>query len=311
MNPYRGKHVSSDPWPIASQSSGRGRHQVRNRRHRFWSFLVLFLVLVILIWPFVNAALFLSTDRVLLRAEDLPADANHMHVVFLSDIHYGFWFSDSRLNNLVNQINSLKPDIVIFGGDYGTDSLTALEFFRKLPNIHARYAVYGVIGEADRGDTDYELEHLTDTMRNAGVIPLINEVAEVRMGGGSVYVAGVDDYTRGTPEIRAVASRVSSSDYVILVSHNPLVIPNAHLATDASGRLGWFDLGLFGHTHGGQLRFFSDLVGLTEDIPARYHSGWTTENRADLLVSNGVGTSVVPARFLCPAQIHLIELTVD
>ena len=79
---------------------------------------------------------------------------------------------------------------------------------------------------------------------------------------------------------------------------------------DSSGNLSWFDLGLFGHTHGGQMKFFSGLLGIAEDVPDRYLSGWFTENRVDLLVSRGIGTSVFPARLLCPPQIHLIEVTV-
>ena len=310
MPPYQGKHSSAQSWAIASSASGRGRHQVKNRRRRRWIIVLLVLILLIVIYPFAEAR-FLTTDKRVMKADDLPTDANHLHVVFVSDIHYGFWFSDGNLNNLVNSINGLKPDIVIFGGDYGANHSSALQFFRKLPKIHARYAVYGVLGETDRGETDYETENLTDTMRNAGVIPLVNDVATVRVGASSIWVAGVDDSTLGSPNVRSVASRVSSQDFVILASHNPSIIPDAHLATDSSGRIGWFDLGLFGHTHGGQMMFFSDLLGFTEDIPARYHSGWLTENRADLCISRGVGTSVVPARLFCPAQIHLIELTVN
>ena len=310
MNTYRGKHVSSQPWPIASGASGRGRHQMKNRRRRRIVLIVIIILLVFLVYPFLEARIW-RTERVVRRAEDLPADANHLNVVFLSDIHYGFWFSNTDINNLVNTVNSLKPDIVLFGGGYGTDNRTAVRFFQNLSNIHARYAVYGVIGDTDRGETDYELEHLTDTMRKAGVIPLINETVPVRMGSSTIYIAGVDDAVQGKPDLAAVSSRVSSSDYVILLSHSPAVLPNAHLATDASGRIGWFDLGLFGHTHGGQIRLFNNIFGFGDDVPDRYLSGWLTENRADLLISNGVGTSKIPIRFLCPPQIHLIELTVN
>ena len=310
MNAYRGKHVSSQPWAIASGASGRGRHQIKNKRRRRGVIFLIILLVILLACPFVEARL-LFTDRVILRSENLPIEANHMHIVFVTDIHYGFFFSDSRLNSLVNHINSLKPDIVIFGGDYGADYASSVRFFQKLPAIHARYAILGVLGDTDRGETDYETEHLTDIMRNAGVVPLINSVSQVRIGTSSVYVAGVDDVTLGKPDLKAVSSRVSSDDYVILVSHNPAVVPDAHLATDSSGRLGWFDLGLFGHTHGGQMMFFSDLLGLTEDIPDRYRGGWLMENRADLLVSRGVGTKTIPARLLCSPQVHLIELTVN
>ena len=54
---------------------------------------------------------------------------------------------------------------------------------------------------------------------------------------------------------------------------------------------------------------FESLRRFADDVPDRYLSGWFTENRVDLLVSHGVGTSVFPARLFCPPQIHLIEVT--
>ena len=89
------------------------------------------------------------------------------------------------------------------------------------------------------------------------------------------------------------------------------MIPDAQSVADQDGRLGWFDLGLFGHTHGGQLGPLSDLLGLAEDIPSRYQKGWLTENRVNLLISRGIGTSKIPARIFCTPQIHDIDITLD
>ena len=111
------------------------------------------------------------------------------------------------------------------------------------------------------------------------------------------------------PDLKTVSSQVSARDYVILLCHNPSIIADAQQTRNADGDLNWFDLGLFGHTHGGQMQFFSGLLGIADDVSDRYLSGWFTENRVDLLVSHGVGTSVFPARLFCPPQIHLIEVT--
>jgi len=57
--------------------------------------------------------------------------------------------------------------------------------------------------------------------------------------------------------------------------------------------------------------FFSSMLDIADDVPERYRSGYRKENRSDLLISNGVGTSILPARLLIPAQIHCIELVVN
>ena len=310
MNDYRGKHVSSAPW-VSSSSSYRGRHRVRNRRHRKWIIGVVVLFVLMLAWPLVEARM-LGTERIQLKADQLPAEANNLRIVYLSDIHYGFWFSDGDLNRLISRINGLRPDLVLFGGDYATDHQTAVQFFEKLRSgekIRSRYGVFGVVGETDRGESDFDLAELTETMSNADVEPLVNRAVPVHIGAAKIYIAGLDDVTAGKPDLKAVSRSVNAADYVIFLSHNPSVIPEAQLAKDSSGNLGWFDLGLFGHTHGGQMLFFSSLLGIADDIPERYKGGWLKENRVDLLVSRGVGTSVFPGRLFCFPQIHYIEVS--
>ncbi len=310
MNTYRGKHVSSDPWK-SSHSFRRGRHQVRNRHHRRWLIFAVILAAAFFFYPFIEARL-IQVDRQKLKADDLPVEANNLRIVYLSDIHYGFWFSDGDLGRLISKINNLRPDLVLFGGDYATDNETAVKFFHALQQqdtLHSRYGIYGVIGETDRGDSDYSRDRLTEAMANAGVTPLVNKALPVNIGKRQIFIAGVDDALTGTPDLKSVAKSVSSKDYVIFLSHNPTVIPDAQLATDKNGNLGWFDLGLFGHTHGGQMLFFSSLLGFDEDVPDRYRGGWLKENRVDLLVSRGVGTSVWPGRLFCYPQIHYIEVT--
>ena len=272
--------------------------------------LILLALLVMIVYPFVEAR-YLTVEKVVLKSDDLPANANHLRIVFLSDIHWGFWYSDSNLRGLVTKINSLRPDLVIFGGDYATDHESALQFFRRLQDmrIHARYGIYGVPGETDRGEDDQDRTLLSEAMSNGGVTPLFNRVEYVTIGSGRVCIAGVDDALAGKPDLQSVADSVSSKDYVILVAHNPSLITEIQQTRDSSGNLSWFDLGLFGHTHGGQMFFFSGLLGIADDVPDRYTSGWFNENRVDLLVSRGVGTSVFPARLFCPPQIHLIEVT--
>lgn len=310
MNDYRGKHVSSAPW-ATSPSSYRGRHRIRNRKSRRWMIALAVLIVIILVWPLVEAKM-LTTEKVQLKADQLPAEANNLRIVYLSDIHYGFWFSDGDLNRLISRINGLRPDLVLFGGDYATDHQGAVLFFQKLregEKIRSRYGTFGVVGETDRGESDFDLTELTEAMANADVEPLVNRSVPVHIGAARIYVAGLDDVTVGHPDLKAVSRSVSASDYVIFLSHNPSVVPDAQLSKDSSGNLGWFDLGLFGHTHGGQMLFFSSLLGISDDIPERYKGGWLKENRVDLLVSRGVGTSVFPGRLFCLPQIHYIEVS--
>ena len=310
MNAYRGKHVSSASRRSAP-SFRRGRHQVRNRHRRRWLIFVIVLILLLFCYPLLEARL-LQTETKTIQCDDFPVEANNLRVVYLSDIHYGFWFSDADLNRLIGRINSLRPDLLLMGGDYAVDNETAVKFFHALQKqgtIHSRYGIYGVIGEADRGETDADCHLLTEAMTNAGVVPLVNKVATVNIANRQIFIAGLDDKLTGKPDIKSIAKSGNARDYVILLSHNPSVIPEAQLAEDSSGNLGWFDLGLFGHTHADQMAFFSSALNIAEDVPDRYRRGWLKENRVDLLISPGVGTSVFPGRLFCFPTIHCITIT--
>ena len=283
----------------------RGRH-VR-KLHRWGHFLlrlVLGLVLLfVVVYPFAEAR-FLQVETTVLESSDLSANVGQLRIVYLSDVHEGFFWRHSRTVDLVRKVNSLNGDLVLLGGDYATDTAGAIDYVNNLPTLHATYGVFAVLGEDDLTDAEARQTLLT-AMKNHHVTPLVNEVRSVRIGTQDVYLAGVDDATNGKPEIQEVAGSVAAEDYVIFLAHNPSVIPEALRATDRQGKINWFDLGLYGHTHGGQLAVGGSLLHISE-VESRYQRGWSVTNRIQMLVSQGVGTSVLPIRIGCPPQVHVV-----
>lgn len=273
---------------------------------KFFRFCILLVVLLILAWPFIEPFM-LETESKSITAEDLPSSIGQLRIVYASDIHKGGLFGDGRVADLVSHINACNPDIVLLGGDYAGDSAGAIEFFQSLPRIHSRYGVYAVLGNHDRTVPESNLTTLRASMQAAGVTPLVNAVHRVRVGVSDIYIAGVDDLDNGRPNLAGVASQVSAADYVIFLSHNPAIIPNALRMQDKNGSTGWYDLGLFGHTHGGQVALIGPLLK-DDGVPDEYTQGWFKQNRIDMLVSRGVGTSGLPVRLFCTPQLHLITV---
>lgn len=288
----------------------RYRHRMPQRRRfsakRF--FLCLFL-LALLIYPFVEPTM-LRTDEKTVYVNDLPANLKNLKIAFVSDFHKCVWFPQSAVNNVINAVNGLGADIVILGGDYANDSDGAIEFFETAPALHARLGAFAIVGNNDRTEPESNLGRLKSAMKSYGCTPLVNETARVKLGQTYVYIVGVDDYYNGFPDVSGVAEQVRTEDFVIFAGHTPDLLPSMLLARGADGGNHWFDLALFGHTHGGQVSFFgiTPFTNLRTDIGSRYMTGWLEENRAAMLVSNGVGTSRFPVRLLAPPQIHLITL---
>lgn len=284
----------------------RPRHQSRRGCSCLGRLLTFLVLLVILIYPFAEPFM-LETETVSLTSADLPKDVGQLRIVYLSDIHEGPYFSHDRVKQLASRINALNADLVLLGGDYAVDSDGAIAFFEQLPSLHSRYGVYAVVGNHDRTVPESNLALLKAAMVRANVTPLVNSVEGVRIGASTIYLAGIDDVNNGWPDINGVAAQVRQGDYVIFLSHSPEVVPDALKASDVNGKHNWFDLGLYGHTHGGQIALVGHWLGISK-VEDRYEQGWIKENRIDMLISRGVGTSVLPIRVARRPQIHLITI---
>ncbi len=281
----------------------------QRRRSGLRRAILIVIVLLIFAYPFFEA-FHLNVEEHTTSIQNLPSNLKNLKVVFLSDIHQNRWDSQQRTDRIIKIVNGLSADLVLLGGDYAMDAESAIRFFETLPLIQARLGVYGILGNNDRSESITELRDLTQAMFAAGVTPLVNEVVRIKVGQAELCLAGVDDINEGHPDVAGVAAQVRADDFVIFIGHSPDLLPDAVKAVDMDGKTHWFDLALFGHTHGGQITLFGKPLLAMFDPKSyfRYLSGWMTENRANILVSNGVGTVVVPMRLFAPAQIHLIRL---
>ncbi len=289
-----------------------GKHARHRHLRQALRILAVLLVVACLIYPFWEPYR-LHVHRVDMESANLSRDVGQLRIVYLSDIHEDSfpYFTQSRTEALISRVNSLHADLVLLGGDYtnGTDGAT--DFFNRIrygKHFQSVYGCFGVLGEHDRDLDDESTTALRAAMVAAGITPLINDSYQLRIGSSTVSIAGVDDVNSGWPDLKSTAAKIHADDFAIVMCHNPQIIPDLSQSTDADGRRNWYDLGLFGHTHGGQLPFLGGLLHLTDDIRPEYHSGIRIENRAPMIVSNGIGTVSIPARLFRMPEILLITV---
>lgn len=233
-------------------------------------------------------------------SERLPAAFDGLTIAYLSDIHYGPYFSSERVQALIQKVNALGADIIALGGDYGKDSLGALEFFQMMPEFKAKLCTVAVMGNHDRTVPDSRMHDIMAAMQNAGVTPLVNDALYIKKGGETLALAAPDDFYNGFPSMSAVRESVRDADYVVFLPHSPDFLANIDDF--------FFDLALCGHTHGGQITLFGHALHSPCLSGDRYLTGWKKEKGADILISNGVGTSFLPVRLGARPQYHLITL---
>ena len=260
----------------------------------------------ILLYPLYLAAQ-LDTVKETYASPLLPEAFDGLQIAFVSDIHYGSLFKEERVRKLVKQVNALGADIVILGGDYAENSEGAIAFFDLHPGFKAKIAVLGTVGNHDRTLPESNFPKLLKRMAKEKVIPVVNDVWTLEIDDKALAFASTDDFFNGYPDFAGVAALCGKADFTIFFPHNPDSLPETY----DIGKRSFYQLALCGHTHGGQVAIRGHAIKSSSNYGDRFLSGWYRENGADILVSNGVGTSGLPVRLGARAQIHLITLKTE
>lgn len=161
---------------------------------------------------------------------------------------------------------------------------------------------YYVTGNHEAWIGAFNLKEFETKLTDFGVTVLHNESIMLERGGEYIYLAGIDDPDCGG-DYRKNLENVSDSDcFTVLLSHRPELF-------EEYVKNG-FDLVLSGHAHGGQFRLplIGGLLAPNQGWFPKYDSGIYSEGSTNMVVSRGIGNSVVPVRINNPSELIIIEL---
>lgn len=238
---------------------------------------------------------FFSDPRlVCLKIGGAPEQMRGLRALFVSDVHLRRQVDDDALNRLIDQMNGARADLLLLGGDYAETPDQCARFFAALKRLKFPLGAYGVCGNNDYCCAST----LRNTMADAGVYLLLNEVRALDLPGGRLSLGGCDDHKYGFPRTEYLFPQ--DAGYRLLLSHFP-VRPDCRC-----------ELMLSGHTHAGQCNFLG-LTPYSLGFEHRYRllsvRGWGRAGEMDYLVGNGVGMSRVPLRLGAQPQIYLLEFS--
>jgi len=236
-----------------------------------------------------------------IMTENWPEGQPAISLLLVSDVHVaGPDMPPSRLAEIIEQMNGLNPDIVAFAGDFVSDKrvatsrYSAADALAPLKHLQASQGVYAVLGNHDHWrDTDAISEALTAN----GVIILTNAALQV----GPLALGGMDDEFTDRADVPAVLAQMQSlSGLPVYLSHSPDIVPELPEAES---------LTLAGHTHCGQIVL--PLVGAIATMSQygdRFACGKTVEGQKTIIVSAGLGTSILPLRLGAEPDMWLITI---
>ena len=247
---------------------------------------VIILFTVLFVWTF-----FIEPNLLVVKHYKIAALKN-IRIVFVSDFHISK-YGRKRLERVVRLINKQNPDIVLSGGDFikghdGKHTLSIEEQAAVLKEIKAPFIT--VLGNHDGW---YDKERVISALKGIGAKVLLNSSVK----SGNLYIAGVEDIQTGVPDINKALE--GTKDLRIILTHSPDIYYDVR--EDVT-------LILAGHTHGGQVSF--PLFGAPA-VPSRYGSKFARrmikETRNLMIITKGIGTSILPVRFCAVPEIVVIN----
>ena len=250
----------------------------------------------------------LQVSNYIVTSDSLPNEFNNYKIVQISDFHNTK--SKKIHNSILKEIKNIKPNIIVITGDLvdanKTDINTAINFIKDIKDIAPIYYV--------TGNHEAHIENFTklkDELVSNNVIILDSKVEVIKNNGDMINLVGLDDPSFNSDPYREDETVIKdelkmltydNSKFTILLSHRPELI-DTYAAEN-------FNLVLSGHAHGGQIRipFLGGLIAPNQGFFPKYTSGQIKKNQTTMIISRGIGNSIIPFRINNRPELVVITL---
>ncbi|MGO5080754.1 metallophosphoesterase [Oscillospiraceae bacterium LCP25S3_E4] len=270
------------------------------------------LLLILIIWTvWCNSALMISKSTI--SSSHIPSAFNGFRIAQVSDLHNAVFGKDNA--ELLQALSECEPNIIVITGDLvdaeHTDIDIALDFAKGATQIASTYYVTG-----NHEASLPQYDELKTGLESMGVVVLEDASMQLEYKDEVITLIGLSDprFTIKGDMFGEVPAMVDTKlrgligdkdNYTILLSHRPELF-------EAYVNCG-VDLVFSGHAHGGQFRlpFIGGLVAPNQGLFPQYDAGIYTKGDTNMIVSRGLGNSIIPIRFNNRPEIVLLELIAE
>ncbi len=255
----------------------------------------------------------LMTNAVAISSSRIPAAFSGFRIAQVSDLHNAEFGKNNA--ELLKLLSESRPDIIVITGDLidanHTDVGIALGFAQESVRIAPTYYV---TGNHEAASPQYDT--LKAGLEEEGVIVLEDEAISLERGGETISLIGLadPDFTVkgemfGEAPVMVSAKLKNLNDgegkYTIMLSHRSELF-------ETYVNCG-IDLVFAGHAHGGQFRlpFIGGVIAPNQGLFPKYDAGLYTDGGTNMVVSRGIGNSIIPLRFNNRPEIVLVELNAE
>lgn len=240
-------------------------------------------------------------------------------VALISDIHGGSNdVTEEKLHEVVAEANKANVDAIFLLGDYVSrrpDDHSQLKMepanvIDGLMGLRSKFGVFVVLGNHDKAHGE---EALLKEFKRTGYTILNGEIAEIKLANNQkLRVMGLLDHTNigiwknFSDNAKKVISPTDGTGDLIVLQHSPDALPaiTGDLLISPDTKVIFF-----GHTHGGQI--WLPVIGppvVPSMFGQKYASGHVKTAGIDTFTTTGIGTSILPFRFLVPPEIAVVTI---
>ncbi|MGL5068150.1 MAG: metallophosphoesterase [Sarcina sp.] len=246
----------------------------------------------------------ITVNNIEVKNNKVPNRFNDYKILQISDLHNKEFGKGQK--NILNKIKKVQPDIIVVTGDIidsGKEE-NAMELMREINKIAP---VYFVSGNHEAWGGSYNV--LKVDLKEIGITVLDNEKIEIIKGNDSIELLGLLDNSFINPEnkeeytTKQLNNLIEENDELkILLSHRPELF-DTYAKSDV-------DLVFSGHAHGGQFRipFVGGVVAPDQGLFPKYPEGIYIQNDTSMVVSRGLGNSIIPVRIFNRPEIVVVTL---
>lgn len=229
-----------------------------------------------------------------------------MKIVQISDLHFEEFNESFFTEHVIDVVNGLKPDVVLYTGDFVSYGPFPITYARSriAPCAEILARTQCPLRFASLGNHDYVVgwEQVKDGLESHGIPTLVNQAIPLERGGKRLWIVGLGSASASAshPETAIPKSVLRDREPIVLMSHEPDVLPQ--IATYG------VDLMLSGHTHGGQIRFPFVPPMFLPTLGQIYVEGMFRLGNTQMYVNRGIGAVLVPVRLNCRPEITQFTL---
>lgn len=243
----------------------------------------------------------IQTTRYSIKSTGIQKEMSGFTIVQVSDLHNALF--GHKQEKLIRKIKAAAPDCIVVTGDLIDSSRTDINKAMDFINGAVRIApVYYVTGNHEAWAPG-SYEELAVQLKEAGVHMMDGQTENLSYEGGTVRLIGIEDpafQQGGTEKLQKMSEEQDT--YTILLSHRPELFE-----TYVADKL---DLVFTGHAHGGQFRipFAGGVIAPDQGLMPKYTAGVFEKDQTQMVVSRGLGNSVIPIRIFNRPELVVVKL---